>query len=171
MRVLFLSAVCAVSVQSFAVTTVPDCIAGGQIIAVNNTEALDWKTSKANQFHGRAHVAGKLQKIYGDHGGHHHFELLIGANAGDTIEVVYNDAFGVLPTLTLGETVEACGDYIVSNAPSGKYPASPDGALIHWVHKSPSSSHESGYMVFDGVIVGQDSASGGGGHHGTGTAP
>lgn len=143
------------SISVFAATT-SDCKASGQTIAINNGQALDWKRTTQNQFHSRAHIQGTLTKVYSDKTGHHHFELNIGANAADTIEVVYNEGFGAVPALKAGMQVEACGDFITSNAPSGHFPASPDGALVHWVHRSPNPHHESGFMVVDGVLCGQN---------------
>jgi hypothetical protein len=78
----------------------------------------------------------------------------LGPAPDDTIELVYNDSFGELPELRLGMDVEACGDYITSYAPSGPYPASPDGALVHWVHHNPHGSHPDGYVVIDGKVFG-----------------
>lgn len=35
-------------------------------------------------------------------------------------------------------------------------PPSPDGAILHWVHRSPSARHDSGFVVIDGVVCGQN---------------
>jgi hypothetical protein len=57
--------------------------------------------------------------------------------------------------VSAGAQIEACGDYITSNAPSGHFPASPDGAIVHWVHQSPNpKSHDSGFIVVNGVVCG-----------------
>ncbi len=134
----------------------PACMAAGQSLAVNNAQVINWKNTTQNQFHSRGHVQGKLLKVYPDHSGHHHFEVQIGSNQSDTIEVIYNEAFGAIPTIAAGVDVEACGDYITSNKPAGAYPASPDGAILHWVHQAPNSGHESGYVAINGVVYGQD---------------
>ena len=77
-------------------------------------------------------------------------------NQTDTIEVIYNNQFGAMPRLAPGQIVEACGDYITSNRPNGHYPASPDGAILHWVHFNPADQgHEDGYVVVDGRLTGQ----------------
>ena len=144
-------------------TAVPACLDGGNLLGMNNNAVLGWKTSTKNQYHSRGHVQGTLVKVYPDHSGHHHYEVQIGANRNDTIEVIYNEQFGAVPQINPGTQMEACGDYITSNAPTGQYPASPDGAIIHWVHQSPNPrSHDSGYIVANGVVYGQN---------GSGTAP
>ena len=142
------------SLQALA-DTVPNCMASGQILSVNNAQVLDWKRTTKNQFHGRALIQGMLTKVYSDKTGHHHFQVNLGANAADTLEVVYNEGFGSMPPLKVGMQVEACGDYITANARVGHYAPSPDGALIHWVHKSTTPKHDSGFVVIDGQVCGQ----------------
>jgi hypothetical protein len=128
-------------------------------LAINNDEVAGWKHSTANQFHGRAHVQGVITEVYPDRNGHEHFAISIGNN--ETLEVVYNQEFGAVPATRVGMLVEACGDYITSTAaspgPNGQvYPASPGGAIVHWVHFAPRrSGHHSGYLVVDGVLTGQ----------------
>jgi hypothetical protein len=68
--------------------------------------------------------------------------------------------FGATPTVQVGDTVEACGDYITSYAQGGGYAASPSGALIHWIHRSDSANHPSGYLMVNGVLYGQGSGNG-----------
>jgi hypothetical protein len=76
--------------------------------------------------------------------------------------VIYNEQFGAVPATRAGDQFEACGDYITSNAPSGQYPASPDGAIVHWIHQSPNpKSHDSGYLIVNGVVCGQNAAGAG----------
>lgn len=146
--------------SSFALASVstPDCIDGGAPLAVNNDTILNWKQTTANQFKARGHILGSLQKIYPDHTGHTHFEVKIGAGNKDTIEVIYNEEFGRMPDLVIGMKVEACGDYITSNKPGRSYPASPDGAILHWVHKAMGGSHPGGYVTLNGVVYGQQDA-------------
>ena len=132
----------------------------GNIPGNNNSQVLDWKAASKNQFGGRGHVQGHVVRVYPDRNGHNHFAIQIGPKDTDTLEVVYNQQFGAVPTPTVGIQVEACGDYITSVAPSPgpggvTYPASPDGALIHWVHMAPArSGHNSGYLVVGGVVTG-----------------
>lgn len=137
----------------------PDCLDRGTALPVMNDQVLHWKTSTQNQFQARAHVAGPVLKVYPDHSGHHHFEIQLGKDQTATLEVIFNEAFGAVPAIQPGMQVEACGDYITSTAQSGPYQASPDGAIIHWVHASPDPNrHPSGYLMLDGTLYGQDTA-------------
>ncbi len=146
------------SISGFSQTSAaPPCLSGGQELLVNNAAVIGWKNTTNNQYRNRGHIHGTLVKAFPDHSGHHHYEVLIGGNQNDTVEVIYNEAFGPVPTVTPGMTVEACGDYITSNAPAGHFPASPDGAIVHWVHESPNpASHDSGYVMLGGVLCGQN---------------
>ena len=151
--------------------TVPNCPAyalksenggnPGSISGNNNSQVLEWKSEAQNQFEARGHVQGQIVRVYPDRNGHEHFAIQIGPNPTDTVEIIYNQDFGPVPAPTVGLPVEACGDYITSVGPSPgpngqTYPASPDGALIHWVHMAPGrSGHNSGYLVVGGVLTGQ----------------
>ena len=135
-----------------------ECLSRGAALPVDNARVLEMKSGTPNQYHDRAHIEGVLQGVFPDKTGHHHFEVAIGPASSDVIEVIYNEDFGGIPALTAGMSVEACGDYITANAPSGGYPASPDGAIVHWVHRSPNPHHDSGFLVLGGVMCGQDSA-------------
>lgn len=148
---------------SFAGDVIPVCPDRGRPLPINNEQVLNWKFGSPNQFKARGHIRGSVLRVYADHSGHDHFSIRIGQRPQDTIEVIYNQDFGALPErLNAGSTVEACGDFIVSNAPSGPYPASPDGAIIHWVHVNPSGQgHDSGYLVIDGDLYGMDASNAG----------
>jgi hypothetical protein len=129
-------------------------------LAINNDQVLQWKTSTPNQFLARGHIQGRIIQVYPDHSGHEHFSVEIGNASGDTIEVIYNLSFGATAPLAVGMEVEACGDYITSDAPAGPYPASPDGAILHWVHRATNGRHDSGFLMIDGVLYGQGNGSG-----------
>lgn len=145
------------SISASAQTVVQPCLASGQELLVNNEAVLAWKRTTKNQYHNRAHIQGTLVNVYPDHSGHHHYEVKIGLNSNDLIEVIYNEQFGKVPPIKLGASFEACGDYITSNAAVGHFTASPDGAIVHWVHKSPNpQAHDSGFIAVDGVVCGQD---------------
>ena len=135
----------------------PDCLDNsGKNITINNAQVIEWKTSTPYQFLARGHVEGIVRDIYPDHTGHHHFAIDLDSNPNDSIEVIYNVGFGELPAIKIGMKVEACGDYITSNAPTGQYQASPNGAIIHWVHRNPKpQGHKSGFLVIDGALYGQ----------------
>lgn len=149
MNLIFLSVALLFSGQS------PTCLSNtGQQLQVDNAQVLNWKASSKNNFHSRARVLGVVGKVYADKTKHDHFQIKIGDQPQDTIEIIYNSKFGPLPDLQAGMTIEACGDYITSNKQSGNYPSSPDGAIIHWVHRSPNPHHPSGYLITNGVLCG-----------------
>ncbi len=135
---------------------VPDCYGKDeQVLFLNNSQVIYWKHHTKNQYHNRGHVKGKLLQVYTDRSQHRHWQVQIGEDRNDTVEIIYNEDFGAVPNVHSGSTiVEACGDYITANKQSGHYPPSPDGALVHWVHRSPSSNHPSGFLVVDGTVCG-----------------
>jgi hypothetical protein len=134
----------------------PECQGDNGPIPVNNAQVLQWKTSTPNQFLGRAHVQGVLTQVYPDETGHNHFEITMGGVSSDTVEIVYDMDFGQLPNLQVGMQVEACGDFINSYAQAGHYAPSPDGAIIHWVHRTNGDgNHAAGYLILDGTLYGQ----------------
>ncbi len=134
---------------------VPPCLENGNpsALPVNNGQVLEFKQKGKNQFQARAHVQGRLVRITQVRKTHQQFEIQIGPRPQDTLEVVYNVAFGDLPSLTPNLQVEACGDYITTRQ-------SPSGAIIHWVHWNPGDrdggKHEHGYVMLDGVVYGQE---------------
>ncbi len=160
--ILFTSSMLMLTSSSFAGS--PACLDHGQALAVDDAQVMNWKSTTPNQTLKRAHVEGQLSRLYSDHSGHNHFEIQVGPTPADTLEVVYNASFGTLPQLHVGMRVEACGDYITSNEPGPRYPASPDGAIIHWVHQNPSGQgHDSGYLILDGTLYGNSGSGTGGG--------
>lgn len=126
------------------------CMDHGKPLAIINAQVLQWKTDTANAFLARARISGVVDQHFPDHSGHRHFSLKIGPQPTDHIEVIYNLSFGKLPVPNIGDKAEACGDYITSISQTGPYPASPDGAIIHWVHQAPNG-HEPGYLILNGV--------------------
>ena len=126
------------------------CLGGNnQPLEIINDQVLKWKVSTSNAFMARARISGTVDNVFPDHSGHRHFSLKIGPQATDHIEVIYNLSFGQMPTANVGDNAEACGDYITSIAQTGSYPPSPDGAIIHWVHRSPRG-HLPGYVILNG---------------------
>lgn len=137
------------------VASIPQCLDKGRVLAVDNAQALQWKFNTANQFAARSHIKGVVSYVYPDKNGHNHFQINVGTHGDETIEVIYNKSFGSLPQIKSGITVEACGDYITSNAPTAQYEPSPDGAIIHWVHRSDKpSKHDHGFLVISGKLYG-----------------
>ncbi len=149
-----------VSLLSCISYALPACLDNsGQALSLNNAQVLQWKQANQDQFHSRGHVKGPLVRNYPDYTGHTHFEMQVGPNASDTVEVIYNQSFGQLPTLTPGMDMEVCGDYITTGTQG--HGASPDGAIIHWVHNNPSGQgHPSGYVAVSGVAYGTGNGSG-----------
>lgn len=131
-----------------------NCMDHGNVLTDMNDQALQWKAHQASGFQARALVSGVVDEVFPDHSGHRHFSIKIGPQADDHIEVIYNVNFGAMPLPQAGEAVSACGDYIVATEQNGGYPPSPDGALIHWVHKSPHAGHDSGFVILNGVLYG-----------------
>jgi hypothetical protein len=121
----------------------------------DNAQVLRWKLTTPNQFKARAFVQGRISKLYGEQGDHTHFAIQLGRNPQEILEVVYNKAFGALPPLRVGSVVVACGDYITASARSPQgHPASPAGAIVHWVHMSDNGNHPSGFVMIDNVMYG-----------------
>ncbi|RYZ81232.1 MAG: DUF3465 domain-containing protein [Proteobacteria bacterium] len=122
----------------------------------NNEQVLSWKKSTPNAWHGRGFVNGAVSEVVDSTPGHFRFVVKIGPKSSDLLEVVYNSAFGALPELRPGTPVAICGDFINAFERSGRYPPSPAGAIIHWVHGSNSKRHEDGFVAVNGTIFGQD---------------
>ena len=133
----------------------------GNPLQVDNEQVLIWKRSTPNQALFRAHVQGPVIALYPNRNGHNHFKIQIGPKRTDTLEVVYSQDFGGLPAIRPGTIAEACGDYITSDEPTAQYPASPDGAIIHWIHLNPSHrGHPSGFLILNGTVFGQRGGNG-----------
>jgi len=143
--------------QSIA-SQVPVCVSkNGKPLPVNATEVIKWKHSTPNQFESRAHIQGKISKLYENKNGHRHFEVTFSNGTDeDAIEIVYNEDFGEMPKeIELDTKAEVCGDYITATAVSGPYPPSPDGAIIHWVHQNPAGKgHPDGFVILNGALYG-----------------
>ena len=132
------------------------CYSGNQEIGINNEDVITWSDSTKNGFHSRGHISGTIIEVFHSSSSHKHISVQIGASEEDAVEVIYNESFGRLPQLVPGMTIEACGDYITSTAQTGWTPSSPDRAVIHWVHHSPSINHDSGFVIIDGSLYGNN---------------
>ncbi len=139
----------------------------GSLINVNNEQVLNWKKSTQNQFLARANVRGVVMKLLPSRNGHVHFVIALGKNMqadsmceSDTLEVVYNVAFGNMnpqTDLKPGQRVQACGDYITSIKDTGRYQKSPACGIIHWVHKNVRDDrHKDGYLFVEGRFYGKN---------------
>ena len=133
------------------------CMDGSRRIeSYNNAQVLNWKTSTPNTWQGRGFVNGSVVEVVKDRSSHLHFVIKIGPAKTDILEVIYNVSFGQLPALNPGTPVAICGDYITANDRSGRYPPSPAGAIIHWVHGSNNNRHEDGFVAVNGTVYGQE---------------
>lgn len=134
-----------------------ECTDNGRVLPIDNDAVLKFKVTTKSGFLARAHVSGVVTRVFPDKNGHDHFEISIGSTPDAVLEVVYNSEFGDMPVSKPGDQVEACGDYITSNAPNNGYPASPSGAIIHWVHENPrEGGHDDGYVMLNGKLYGYD---------------
>ncbi|MCM2322231.1 MAG: DUF3465 domain-containing protein [Oligoflexia bacterium] len=138
---------------------IPPCIINGSPAPIDNEQVIAWKSSTPNQFKARARVEGVVTRVFPQRPSHNHFEIQLSDNEDDTLEVIFNSEFDVLPRIQPGMVVEACGDYITSFARANRYEASPSGAIIHWVHEnSRGGGHEHGYLVINGKLYGFNQA-------------
>ena len=122
-------------------------------LAVNNAEVEKWEQTSKNQFHARGHIQGAITEVFHDQTGHKHFSVALSASNKSVVEVIYNQSFGELPSLSAGMEVEACGDYITDRS-------SPERGILHWVHRSDTESHPSGFVAINGTLYGQESGTG-----------
>ena len=156
LSVWFLVAQLLLALPAQARDTMPCLDKQGRELPVINEQVLKWKASTPNQFQERARIKGVIRDVYPNRNGHYHFNALIGSGEKDTLEIVYNISFGEVDNIVPGLSIEACGDYITSNAPTQVYQPSPDGAIIHWIHRSPNPRrHHHGYMKINDVLYGQ----------------
>ncbi len=133
----------------------PGCPGRNGQLPVNNEEILQWKGSTKVGWSERGHALGRIVEIYPDRNGHLHFSIQIGRNEEESLEIVYNESFGRVDDLRVGDKVQACGDYITANGKHKGYPPSPDGAILHWVHENPrSGGHPSGFMMVNDRLFG-----------------
>lgn len=146
------------AVSAFAADTIPQCFAGKTAIEINNEQILHFKVTQPNQALTRGNIVGVITRTFPDKNGHTHFEINVGQKATDVVEVIFNDEFGpVNIELKQGMRVQACGDFINSSKPAKQYPASPSGAIIHWLHLNPKNQgHEHGYLWIEGKLFGYD---------------
>jgi hypothetical protein len=154
MKSVLLTIAAAMFCGSAFATSAPACMGNGQVLPINNAQVTQWKTSSANGFLARAHVSGKVTRVFPNATGHNHFEITLDGTS-TTLEVVYDMVFGGLSPVVPGVKVEACGDYITANAEYHGYKPSPDGAIIHWVHRADHGGHDAGFTILDGEVFGQ----------------
>ncbi|HEY1078846.1 MAG TPA: DUF3465 domain-containing protein [Bdellovibrio sp.] len=147
---LFSAIVLLFSSLSFA-GPLPTCMDKQKNLDFNEAQVIDWIYSSKKKFMSRAFVRGILVNVLEDRQNHTHFEVDLDHDlrtTHDRIEIVYNVKFGPLPKYEFGDEVIACGDYITD-------PYSPVGAIIHWVHFAPKKTHDHGFLIIGGKLLGQ----------------
>jgi hypothetical protein len=149
---------------------VPACQDHGSDLSIDNARVVQLKQTAPLGKTIRAHVSGTVTRVFPDKSNsqgtsHTHFEIKIGEGDKDVLEVVYSEDFGDMPVAPIGAQVEACGDFINAYGKNNGYPPSPSGAIIHWVHRSNSAKHDSGFVVLDQVVYGYGSDRMGGRRH------
>lgn len=129
---------------------------------VDNERVIQLKKTTKNQYKDRAFVTGVLVGVLQDRKSHLHLDVFLGETPSgrgkdSDIEIIYNKAFDYVDSRALrpGVEVSACGDFINSFEQAGRYPASPVGAILHWVHMAPRPPHQNGFLVIDGRLYGQ----------------
>lgn len=127
----------------------------------NNDEVIKWKETTKNQYLDRALIIGKLVRVIQQRPSHTHLEIDLedsqSIGDADHIEIIYNREFGDVKNVKAGDLVAACGDYITSNADTGRYKPSPNGAIVHWVHASNNpSKHSHGFLNIAGTLYGYE---------------
>lgn len=149
---------------AFAGNVQPPCLGeNGQPLTNSVAQVLKWKESTPNQFKARALISGVIVGTTLDRNSHLQLEVDLtpqtsnDRDVSEHIEMIYNKEFGEVTDFRPGLPLVACGDYITSTAKAGGYPASPMGAIIHWVHMSPNpAKHPSGFLMINGVLYGQN---------------
>ncbi len=135
------------------------CMDGSEELSIDNEKVVEMKKVAPLGRVFRAYVQGKVTRIFPSRTNsrgtvHEHFEIQIGDSPKDVLEVVYSEDFGDMPSPQPGAEVEACGDFINAYGKNNGYEPSPSGAIIHWVHKSNTSSHDDGFVVMGDELYG-----------------
>ena len=154
LTVLILSSL--VSIAALA-TVPPPCLSGGAAMPPIDAQVLQWKHTTPNQHLERAHIVGDFVRVSMDRATHFQMIVQIGPQPTDLIELIYNKGFGGIPPMQPGMRVEACGDFINAFAATPQYPASPAGAIMHWIHCNPNSSadaHPGGFLMIGDALTG-----------------
>lgn len=130
---------------------IPACMDKKTNLSVENTAPEKYKAFMEKGFKTRLLLKGTIVEQTENRQGHTHFTVDLDANMAttdDRIEAIYNNEYGELPSIKGGEETFLCGDFIVD-------PYSPEKAVIHWLHKSPSTKkHDHGFVVINSVIYG-----------------
>ncbi|MBO9667159.1 MAG: hypothetical protein J7501_10135 [Bdellovibrio sp.] len=130
----------------------PTCKDGNDNLDISNSKVLTWREHMEAKFQARALIKGTIVGVIEARQNHVHFEVDLDndlSTSDDRLEVIYNIKFGDVPDNRPGDTLVACGDFIVD-------PYSPMKAVLHWVHKNPKGKgHEDGFLWINGNLTGQ----------------
>jgi hypothetical protein len=148
-----------------AVTPLVCAQRSGEQIGVNNEQVLQWKNRSATEFiRSRAHVTGSVVKVLPSdkginlekdtdkfHKKHQRFQVQIGPEKTDTIEIFYNGRFTPRPALKKGDKIEACGEFAADSSANAKTPF----AVLYWTHAAKVYPHTEGYLNSQGKTFGR----------------
>lgn len=140
----------------------------GQPMDVNNDQVLQWKKKSATEFvRSRAHITGSVVKVVPPgkginiekdsdkfHKRHQRYQVQIGPEKTDTIDVFYNGRYGPRPALKKGDKIEACGEFAADSSPRTGEPF----AVVYWVHAARLFPHTEGFMTSRGKVFGREIA-------------
>lgn len=128
-----------------------------QPMEIDNNLPINLKFHTENRYEARVFVSGIFVKLNGSRNKHVKFEIDLDRDMStldDRLEIIYNEKYGSMPQIQAGVSVLACGDYITANANEDGYEASPQGAIVHWVHPSEfPKAHPHGFLVIDGSLI------------------
>jgi hypothetical protein len=129
----------------------PACMDKKTSLSIENTAPEKYIAFMEKGFKTRLLLKGVIVEQTENRQGHTHFIVDLDNNMSttdDRVEAIYNNEYGDLPTIKGGEEAILCGDFIVD-------PYSPQKAVIHWLHKSPSiKKHDHGFVVINNVLYG-----------------
>lgn len=129
----------------------PACMDKKTSLSLENTAPEKYKAFMEKGFKTRLLLKGIIVEQTENRQGHTHFTVDLDndlSTSDDRVEAIYNNEYGELPTIKGGEETVLCGDFIVD-------PYSPQKAVIHWLHKSPSTKkHDHGFVAISGVTYG-----------------
>jgi hypothetical protein len=134
-----------------AFTATPDCVKSGDTLSINNTEILKLKVTTEDGTPAGAYVEGTYMKKYASSDFGRHFQMKIGPQTQDTIEVYYSDD-AKLPSLRSGDHLVVCGRYATNRNGFYGNPKSPDGAYINQTSTAWSEYAEDGFILVNGRL-------------------
>jgi len=143
----------------------------GEQMQVNNEQVLQWKKTSATEFvRSRAHITGSVVKQLPPLKSsarrferepdkflklHQRYEVQIGPNKNDVVELFYNGRYEPRPALQAGDKVEACGEFVADATSSSK---GGPVAIVYWVHAAKMYPHVEGFLHSNGKTFGREVA-------------